>query len=86
MFPRLKTALEGHRFQDANKIEHNTTEQFKSITLERIRRSLEKWQHRWDHCTDVNYFDTDVFSLFANKCLYLKRINYFSNKTGKFKR
>lgn len=63
LFPRLKSALKGQRFQDVEEIKANTATELKAITLEQFQRTFEKWQDRWNHCISSGgeYFEGDIF-------------------------
>lgn len=63
LFPRLKSALKGQRFQDVEEIKANTAKELKAITLEQFQRTFEKWQDRWNHCISSGgeYFEGDIF-------------------------
>ncbi|XP_025405831.1 protein GVQW3-like [Sipha flava] len=63
LFPRLKSTLKGHRFEDVNETIHNATQELKAITIEEIQRCFKKWQDRWEHCIEAegHYFEGDPF-------------------------
>ncbi|KAL4120451.1 hypothetical protein QTP88_013142 [Uroleucon formosanum] len=42
LFPRLKSALKGQRFQDVEEIKANTAAELKAITLEQFQRTFQK--------------------------------------------
>ncbi|KAL4131595.1 hypothetical protein QTP88_008888 [Uroleucon formosanum] len=50
LFPKLKFALKGQRFQDVEEIKANTAAELKVLTSEQFQRTFEKWQDRWNHC------------------------------------
>ncbi|KAL4100983.1 hypothetical protein QTP88_021004 [Uroleucon formosanum] len=62
LFPRLKSALKGQRFQDVEEIKANTAAELKAITLEQFQRTFQNWQDRWDHCISSRgeYFEDCV--------------------------
>jgi [histone H3]-lysine36 N-dimethyltransferase SETMAR len=63
LFPKLKFALKGQRFQDVDEIKANTAAELKVLTSEQFQRTFEKWQDRWDHCISSGgeYFEGDIF-------------------------
>ncbi|KAL4090659.1 hypothetical protein QTP88_025453 [Uroleucon formosanum] len=54
LFPKLKFALKGQRFQDVEEIKANTAAELKVLTSEQFQRTFEKWQDRWNHCILAN--------------------------------
>jgi len=40
LFPRLKSTLKGHRFEEVNETIHNATQELKAITLDEFQRCL----------------------------------------------
>jgi len=63
LFPRLKSNLKGHIFEDVNETIHNATQELKAITIEEIQKYFKKWQDRWEHCINAkgHYFEGDPF-------------------------
>jgi hypothetical protein len=46
LFPKLKTALKGHRFSDIADIQGHATTILQSIPEEEIQKCFEQWKHR----------------------------------------
>ncbi|KAL4090154.1 hypothetical protein QTP88_025053 [Uroleucon formosanum] len=63
LFPKLKFALKGQRFQDVEEIKANTAAELKVLTSEQFQRTFEKWQDRWNHCilSGGEYFEVNLF-------------------------
>ncbi|KAL4098969.1 hypothetical protein QTP88_023475 [Uroleucon formosanum] len=63
LFPKLKFALKGQRFQDVEEIKANTAAELKVLTSEQFQRTFEKWQDRWNHCilSGGEYFEAKAF-------------------------
>jgi histone-lysine N-methyltransferase SETMAR len=61
LFPKLKTALKGHRFSDIADIQGHATTIPKSIPEEEFRKCFEQWKHRLTKCIGVqgDYFEGD---------------------------
>ncbi|GFW47179.1 uncharacterized protein TNCV_56321 [Trichonephila clavipes] len=47
LFPKIKTTLIGHRFQDIETIKQNSTQQLQVIPKSEIQKCFEDWKHRW---------------------------------------
>jgi len=50
LFPRVKMAMKGKRFESIQDIESATTAQLKTLTKENFQNCFRKWQERWDKC------------------------------------
>lgn len=63
LLPRLKSTVEGQRFQDAEEIKANTVGELETIPLQQLQRILEKRQDCRDHCISSGgeCFEGDVF-------------------------
>ena len=61
LFPKLKTTLNGRRFQSREDIMKKATEELQSIPGEEFMKCFEKWQKRWDKCVNHQgeYFEGD---------------------------
>jgi transposase len=46
LFPKLKTALKGHRFSDISDIQGHATTILQSIPDEEFQNCFEQWKHR----------------------------------------
>jgi hypothetical protein len=61
LFPKLKTALKGHRFSDIADIQRHATTILQSIPEEEFQKCFEQWKHRLTKCVGAqgNYFEGD---------------------------
>jgi hypothetical protein len=61
LFPKLKTALKGHRFSDIADIQGHVTAILKTIPEEEFQKCFEQWKHRLTKCigTQGDYFEGD---------------------------
>lgn len=61
LFPKIKMALKGKRFQDVDEIKQNATEQLRGVSKNDFHRCFQKWQERWRTCMDSEgaYFEGD---------------------------
>ena len=61
LFPKIKMALKGKRFQDVDEIKQNATEQLREVSKNDFHRCFQKWQERWRTCMDSEgaYFEGD---------------------------
>jgi len=50
IFPKVKMAMKGKRFESIQDIEAATTAQLKTLTKEDFQNCFRKWQERWDKC------------------------------------
>jgi hypothetical protein len=48
LFPRLKSTLQGKRFQDAAEIQLNTTQQLQAIPKQAYQTCIGKWKDCWN--------------------------------------
>jgi hypothetical protein len=46
LFPKLKTALKGHRFSDIDDIQGHSKTILKNIPEEEFQKCFEQWKHR----------------------------------------
>jgi hypothetical protein len=51
LFPKLKTALKGHRFSDITNIQGHATTILQSIPEEEFQKCFELYKHRLTKCT-----------------------------------
>jgi hypothetical protein len=61
LFPKLKTALKGHRFSDIADIQGHATTIPQSIPEEGFQKCFEQWKHRLTKCIGAqgDYFEGD---------------------------
>jgi hypothetical protein len=61
LFPKLKTALKGHRFSDIADIQGHAMTILLSIPEEEFEQCFEQWKHRLTRCIGVqgDYFEGD---------------------------
>jgi hypothetical protein len=61
VFPKLKTALKGHRFSDIADIQGYATTILKSIPEEEFQKYFDQWKHRLTKCigAHVDKFEDD---------------------------
>ena len=59
MFPKLKMALKGKRFDDIETIQSNATRELKAIPKSAFEDCFKMWKHRWKLVVQSNgdYFD-----------------------------
>ena len=59
MFPKLKMALKGKRFDDIETIQSNATRELKAIPKYAFEDCFKTWKHRWEHVVQSNedYFE-----------------------------
>jgi len=59
LFPRLKKALKGHRFQATEDIKRNSMKTLLDIPKEEFAKCFQQWQKRWANCVAVegNYVE-----------------------------
>jgi hypothetical protein len=46
LFPKIKMALKGKRFQDVDEIKQNATEELRRVSKNDFHRCFQKWQER----------------------------------------
>jgi len=51
LFPRIKSALKGRRFQYTEDIQKNMITALKAIPQQEFQKYFQHWQHRWAKCT-----------------------------------
>jgi hypothetical protein len=51
LFPKIKSVLNGRRFQDIEDIHKNLTKSLKAIPLQEFQKYFQQWQHYWAECT-----------------------------------
>jgi hypothetical protein len=61
LFPKIKSALKGRRFQDTEDIKKNVTMALKAIPQQKFQKCFQQWQHHWAKCTAAQgeYFKGD---------------------------
>ena len=59
MFPKLKMALKGKRFDDIETIQSNATRELKAIPKSACKDCFQMWKHRWERVVQSNgdYFE-----------------------------
>ena len=59
MFPKLKIALKGKRFDDIETIQSNATRELKAIPKSAFENCFKMWKHRWERVVQSNgdYFE-----------------------------
>lgn len=59
LFPKLKTALKGRRFDDFAAIQKAVTNSLKGISEADFQGAYESWKSRWQRCIDAqgDYFE-----------------------------
>jgi len=50
LFPQLKTALKGKKFQDTDAIKKNATSTLNTIPKDSLQKCFQQWQDRWKQC------------------------------------
>lgn len=61
LFPKMKSTLKGHRFEDIAAIQQNATKELKSIPKEGFEKCFQQWKQRWEKCiaSQGEYFEGD---------------------------
>jgi hypothetical protein len=61
LFPRLKTPLNGSRFDSRKDIIQNATAQLDTISKQAFQNCLQRWKDRWAVCVESQgaYFEGD---------------------------
>ena len=61
LFPKLKMALKGSRFESREEIMQNATAEMNTIPKEAFQKCFRQWKHRWDKCVEAQgaYFEGD---------------------------
>ena len=59
IFPKLKMALKGKRFDNIETIQSNATRELKAIPKSAFEDCFKMWKHRWEHVVQANgdYFE-----------------------------
>ena len=59
LFPKLKTGLKGHRFQDASDIQSHAKTFLRSLKREEFQSCFDQWKHRMEKCVSAEgeYFE-----------------------------
>lgn len=59
LFPRIKTALKGHRFENIEAIQVAVTTALNEVPVEAFQGAYRAWESRWKKCIDANghYFE-----------------------------
>jgi hypothetical protein len=62
LFPKLKSALKGQRFQDIEDIQKNVMMALKAILQQEFQKCFQQWQHHWAKCiaAQVAYLEGDL--------------------------
>ena len=50
LFPKLKSPLQGKRFQTVDEIQENTTGQLMAIPAKDFAECFERWKRCWENC------------------------------------
>jgi hypothetical protein len=50
LFPKIKSALNGQKFQDTDDIQKEVTTALKSVPQLEFEKCFQQWQHRWTKC------------------------------------
>jgi hypothetical protein len=50
LFPKLKTALKGRRFQTTEEIQENAIRELPAITESAFQAAFQQWKKRWERC------------------------------------
>jgi hypothetical protein len=50
LFPKIRSALKGWRFQDTEDIQKNVTMALKAILQQEFQKYFQHWQHCWAKC------------------------------------
>ncbi|KAF7411254.1 hypothetical protein HZH66_000150 [Vespula vulgaris] len=69
LFPRLKKALNGSRFNNVIDFKENVTKQLMLISKYEFEESLQHWEKQWKQVVDIkgNYFEGDYVSIEAEE-------------------
>jgi hypothetical protein len=61
LFPEIKYALKGRRFQNNEDIQKNVMTELKAIPQQGFQKCFQQWQHHLDKCIadQVEYFEAD---------------------------
>ena len=61
LFPELKKAMKGKRFESSEDMKSSTTDILKAISKEDFQKCFQQWQERWNKCVcaEVQYFEGD---------------------------
>jgi hypothetical protein len=61
LFPKLKSALKGRRFDTSDEIQENSTDELFAIPKEAFQKAFQSLQKRWERCvaSEGNYFEGD---------------------------
>ena len=59
LFPKLKSALKGRRFETFDEIQKSSTKELFAIPKEAFRKAFRSWHKRWERCvaSEGNYFE-----------------------------
>lgn len=65
LFPKLKLALRGHRFESVEDIKANSLQAFKTIPKSVFSGAFEEWKNRWHKCFafNRNYFEGNKINI-----------------------
>jgi hypothetical protein len=50
LFPQLKTALKGKRFDDIDAVKKNATSTLNTIPKDSFKKCFQQWQDSWKQC------------------------------------
>lgn len=61
LFPKVKLALKGRRFDDVDSIKMNATQQLNGVQKDEFQKCFQQWQERWRKCivSEGDYFEGD---------------------------
>jgi hypothetical protein len=61
LFPKIKSALKGGKFQDIVDIQNNTTTAVKDVPQREFQKCFQQWLHHWAKCIAAQgeYFEGD---------------------------
>jgi len=61
LFPKLKTTLNGRRFQTTAEIQESTIRELRAITESAFKEAFQQWKKRWERCiaSRGDYFEGD---------------------------
>jgi hypothetical protein len=67
LFPKLKDALKGRRFDEISDIQHQVAKELKNIPDDLFQECFEQQTHRLTNCIDAqgDYFEGDSSRLFT---------------------
>jgi hypothetical protein len=62
LFPKIKSALNGRRFQESEGVQKDVTTALKAVPHQELQKCFKQWQHRGAKCVaaQVEYFEGDL--------------------------